>query len=121
MTQIPPTILSLKQSFLETQIRLLSRPLDPDQTWLDQHAAADGHLPSSSVDEALLRLNQTLQQHNRRVYPPQATRIVAEQIDKLYHPDNPEPDGDADNEDRPPAHGADLSMSTPPSVLQDAP
>ena len=36
------------------------------------------------MDDALYRLNHALQQHARRVYAPQATRHVAEQIEALY-------------------------------------
>lgn len=89
-----PTILALKQNFLTTQTRLLSQPVQPSRTWRrGNDAAADkknGHdendqkLSEKALDDALYRLNHTLQQHARRVYAPQATRHVAEQIDRLY-------------------------------------
>ncbi|KAL2148712.1 hypothetical protein VTH82DRAFT_1859 [Thermothelomyces myriococcoides] len=104
MAPTPPTVLSLKQSFLTAQTRLLSQPLAPSRSWLsrntgssnnnnnnnnndDEDDGGDGDgppLPEKVVDDALFKLNHRLQQHARRVYPPQATRHVAEQIDQLY-------------------------------------
>ncbi|KAK1831578.1 kinetochore Sim4 complex subunit Fta4 [Podospora conica] len=80
----PPTVVHLKQSFLTTQTRLLSQPLAPSRAWLTTNDAHDDALPPKAVDDALFKLNQRLQQHTRRVYAPQATRHVAEQIDALY-------------------------------------
>jgi hypothetical protein len=86
----PPTVLSIKQSFLSTQTRLLSQPLAPSRQWrrAQAHASDDDEdaraLPDQAVDDALFKLNHALQQHSRRVYPPQATRHVAEQLDRLY-------------------------------------
>lgn len=80
----PPTVVSLKQDFLSAQTRLLSQPLAPSRAW---RAANDNHeesLPEKAIDDALFKLNQRLQQHSRRVYAPQSTRHVAEQIDQLY-------------------------------------
>ncbi|KAG8169227.1 hypothetical protein KVR01_001976 [Diaporthe batatas] len=84
-----PTILTLKQNFITTQTRLLSQPLQPSRAWRrgneaaanDERAAA---LTDKAVDDALFRLNHTLQQHSRRVHVPQATRQIAEQVDRLY-------------------------------------
>ncbi|KAL2133745.1 hypothetical protein VTI74DRAFT_1825 [Chaetomium olivicolor] len=86
MAPTPPTILSLKQSFLTTQTRLLSQPLTPSRGWRTHNAGPDNEasLPEKAIDDALFKLNHRLQQHFRRVYAPQATRHVAEQIDKLY-------------------------------------
>lgn len=85
MAPSAPTIPTLKQNFLATQTRLLSQPLQPSRTWQRANdSSADSRLPEKAVDDALFRLNHTLQQHARRVYAPQATRHVAEQIDKLY-------------------------------------
>ncbi|KAL2166736.1 hypothetical protein VTG60DRAFT_2253 [Thermothelomyces hinnuleus] len=92
MAPTPPTVLSLKQSFLTTQTRLLSQPLAPTRAWLSSNSNNDNNnndddeppLPEKAIDDALFKLNHRLQQHARRVYPPQATRHVAEQIDQLY-------------------------------------
>jgi hypothetical protein len=80
----PPTVLSLKQSFLLDQTRLLSRNPAPSRTWLAANIAADSPLSQKAIDDALYRVSHILQQHARRVYAPQATRHVAEQIDRLY-------------------------------------
>ncbi|KAL1836288.1 hypothetical protein VTJ49DRAFT_5334 [Mycothermus thermophilus] len=88
MAPNPPTILTLKQSFLTAQTRLLSQPLSPSPAWLDDNKNNNDPdnppLPEKAVHDALFKLNHRLQQHARRVYPPQATRHVAEQIDQLY-------------------------------------
>ncbi|KAM0274415.1 hypothetical protein ACHAQH_007853 [Verticillium albo-atrum] len=82
-----PTVISLKQSFLESQTRLLAQDLAPSRRWRDDNAAAAEPLPVAALADALYGLSQTLQQHARRVYPPQSTRLIAEQIDKLYQAD----------------------------------
>ena len=92
MAPTPPTIISLKQSFLTTQTRLLSQPLAPSRAWHTSNTttpqndddADNTPLPPKAVDDALFKLNHRLHQHSRRVYAPQATRHVAEQIDQLY-------------------------------------
>ncbi|KAK3900411.1 kinetochore Sim4 complex subunit Fta4 [Staphylotrichum tortipilum] len=91
MAPTPPTIVSLKQSFLTTQTRLLSQPLTPSRAWHASNTtphqednANNTPLPPKAVDDALFKLNHRLHQHARRVYAPQATRHVAEQIDQLY-------------------------------------
>lgn len=80
----PPTIYAHKSAFLTAQTLQLSQNLAPSLAWRHTNDAAEQGIPLRSVDEALYRLNQSLQQHVRRVYPPQATRQVAEQIDKLF-------------------------------------
>ena len=94
-----PTVPSLKQSFLAAQTTLLSQPLAPSAAWRaandDASAVADDNdndgsaarIPARALDEALLALNNTLQQHARRVYPPQASRNVAAQIAAAYDRD----------------------------------
>lgn len=68
-------------------------------------------MSEKALDDALFRLNQTLQQHAKRVYPPQATRHIAEQIDHLYlatgdrHLDG---DGSGDDEEEWKLVGADF-------------
>ena len=56
-------------------------------------------MSEKAVDDALFRLNHTLQQHARRVYAPQATRHVAEQIDKLYLSAGERRPGDGDGDE----------------------
>lgn len=81
----PPTILSIKQNFLNAQTRILSQPVAPSRDWRSANdAAEEARLSEKAVDDALYRLNHAIQQHSRRVYAPQATRHVAEQIDQLY-------------------------------------
>ena len=88
----PPTILAHKSAFLAAQTLHLSQSLAPSTTWHnahhadndDENAPGGGNIPQRAVDDALFRLNQNLQQHARRVYPPAATRQVAEQIDSLF-------------------------------------
>ncbi|KAI4592668.1 hypothetical protein KJ359_010570 [Pestalotiopsis sp. 9143b] len=87
----PPTILAHKSAFLAAQTLHLSQSLAPSTTWRSAHADNDDDensggstIPQRAVDDALFRLNQNLQQHARRVYPPAATRQVAEQIDSLF-------------------------------------
>jgi hypothetical protein len=86
----PPTIRSLKLNFLTSQTTVLSQPLGPSRTWINgnNRAAREdsdaAHISRAAVDEALADLNQIVQRHCRRVYPPQASRNVAEQLDSLY-------------------------------------
>ncbi|KAI1770650.1 kinetochore Sim4 complex subunit Fta4 [Hypoxylon cercidicola] len=81
----PPTILAHKSSFLTAQTLQLSQTLAPSAAWRESNSrAAEGALSDRVVDEALYRANHTLQQHARRVYAPQASRHVAEQIEALY-------------------------------------
>ncbi|KXX79310.1 Kinetochore protein fta4 [Madurella mycetomatis] len=85
MAPTPPTIVSLKQNFLTAQTRLLSQPLTPTRAWRNNNSSqGDNSLSEKAIDDALFKLNHRLQQHSRRVYAPQATRHVAEQIDQLY-------------------------------------
>ena len=90
----PPTILAHKTDFLTSQTLQLSRALAPSNAWrtanisvAESEATEESSAPPLSdkvVDDALYRLNHALQQHARRVYAPQATRHVAEQIEALY-------------------------------------
>ncbi|KAH6877263.1 kinetochore Sim4 complex subunit Fta4 [Thelonectria olida] len=79
-----PTIPQLKQAFLFRQITLLSQPLAPSRTWQAANDASDAPLPERAVDDALFTLNHSVTQHCRRVYAPQATRNISEQIDNVY-------------------------------------
>ncbi|KAI1866671.1 uncharacterized protein JN550_007524 [Neoarthrinium moseri] len=94
----PPTILAHKSTFLAAQTLQLSRGLAPSHAWRAANEAAEDGIPSRAVEDALYRLNNALQQHVKRVYPLQATRHVAEQIDSLFL-DGGGRDGDDDDED----------------------
>ncbi|KND95296.1 hypothetical protein TOPH_00025, partial [Tolypocladium ophioglossoides CBS 100239] len=83
-TMAAPTIPSLKQYFITAQTTLLAQPLAPSPAWRAANLASDEPLPTRPLDDALVALNHTLQQHCRRVYAPQATRNVAEQIASAY-------------------------------------
>ncbi|KAI1136250.1 kinetochore Sim4 complex subunit Fta4 [Hypoxylon sp. FL0543] len=81
----PPTILAHKSSFLTAQTLQLSQSLAPSAAWrASNSSAAEGGLSDRVVDEVIYRANHALQQHARRVYAPQASRHVAEQIEALY-------------------------------------
>ncbi|KAI1655506.1 kinetochore Sim4 complex subunit Fta4 [Daldinia decipiens] len=83
----PPTILAHKSSFLTAQTLHLSQSLAPSTTWRTSNQRIPdngGSLSDRVVDEVLYRANHILQQHARRVYAPQASRHVAEQIETLY-------------------------------------
>ncbi|KAK5994875.1 hypothetical protein PT974_03262 [Cladobotryum mycophilum] len=82
-----PTIPALKQAFITTQTNLLSQPVAPSRAWRISNDASDQPIPERLVDEALASLNHTIQQHCRRVYAPQASRNVAEQISNAYSRD----------------------------------
>ncbi|KAF4976825.1 hypothetical protein FZEAL_6566 [Fusarium zealandicum] len=79
-----PTILSLKQSFLTTQTNLLAQPLAPSRSWQAANDASDEAIPERVLQDTLFNLNHTIQQHCRRVYAPQASRNIAEQINNIY-------------------------------------
>ncbi|KJZ72501.1 hypothetical protein HIM_08170 [Hirsutella minnesotensis 3608] len=79
-----PTIPSLKQAFLAAQVNLLAHALSPSQSWRDSNDASEHPIPASVLEDVVFALNQTIQQHCRRVYAPQASRHVAEQISNAY-------------------------------------
>lgn len=87
-TTTAPTILTLKQNFLTTQTRLLAQAPEPSRSWRRGNNNNNGEigsvLPEKALNDALYRLNHTIQQHARRVYAGQATRHVAEQLESLY-------------------------------------
>lgn len=102
----PPTIIALKQAFLELATRQLAQPLAPSRAWRrkndlrgtgrgnDPAVAVEGsagdvgdtgrRIPPKIVDDVLVRTNQLLLLHARRVHTPVAVRHVAEQLDQLY-------------------------------------
>jgi hypothetical protein len=81
----PPTIIAHKSTFINAQTLHLSQPLEPSAAWRAANEGAQGGLPARVVDDAVYRLNHLLTQHARRVYAPQASRHVAEQIEGLFH------------------------------------
>ncbi|KAF4989795.1 hypothetical protein FGRMN_8887 [Fusarium graminum] len=82
-----PTIPSLKQSFLINQTTLLAQPLTPSHSWQATNDASDEAIPERVIQDVLYSLNHTIQQHCRRVYAPQASRNIAEQINNIYTQD----------------------------------
>ena len=103
----PSTIIALKQAFLEIATRQLAQPVAPSRAWQRKNdlresghgtdaatnlvATIDGNLedvgrrlPARIVDDVLVRVNQMLLLHTRRVHSPAAVRHVAEQLDQLY-------------------------------------
>lgn len=82
-----PTVPALKQSFIAAQITILAQPPAPSHAWRAANTAANHPIPPRALDDALLALGHTVQQHCRRVYPPQATRNVADQIANAYSRD----------------------------------
>ncbi|EKJ67890.1 hypothetical protein NXS19_003286 [Fusarium pseudograminearum] len=79
-----PTIPALKQTFLANQTTLLAQPLTPSRSWQATNDASDEPLTERVVQDVLFNLNHTIQQHCRRVYAPQASRNIAEQIDNVF-------------------------------------
>jgi len=84
----PPTIIDLKSAFLRAQILQLSQPLRPSASALSSVTESENALRQKAVDDALRKANSLLKKHNKLVYGPQATRHVAEQIDRLYWGNN---------------------------------
>ncbi len=85
MSSSAPTILDLKSSFLRAQILALSQPLRPSATFIASNTSDEENaLRQKAIDDALIKLNNQLKQHNRLSYGPQVQRHVAEQVDKLY-------------------------------------
>ena len=79
-----PTVPRLKQSFIAAQTNLLSQPLAPSNAWTQANDASGNSIPKRVVSDVLFIVNQVVQQHCRRVYPPQASYNVAEQISNAY-------------------------------------
>lgn len=98
-----PTVVTLKQAFLESTTRQLAQSVAPSRTWIRKNdvkgggygvnaAAATGgnaedirkRIPPKIVDEVLIRINQLLLLHARHIHTPAAIRHVAEQLDQLY-------------------------------------
>ena len=77
----PPdtTILASKSAFIQTQIRLLARPLSLPPGFTEQT-----NLPPKVLDQVLRATNRQLARHNKTVYDALAVRSIAEQLDTLY-------------------------------------
>ncbi|KAL7267381.1 hypothetical protein RUND412_010036 [Rhizina undulata] len=79
------TIYDQKKSFLSSQLRLLSTPLEPPRNW--QHKLPEsehGDLSESVLEQVLYKLNVVARKHHKLAYSAQLLRQVAEQIDALY-------------------------------------
>ncbi|KTW29400.1 hypothetical protein T552_04111 [Pneumocystis carinii B80] len=79
-----------KKAFIESQISLLSRPLDPPPNWRENAKLdEDGNeLSEAAVIHAIYCLNVLLRKQYRIIFSSQAIRHVSEQIDRLYHSSN---------------------------------
>ncbi|KAJ9638923.1 hypothetical protein H2201_004551 [Coniosporium apollinis] len=77
------TVVALKTSFIRTQTRILSQPLQPSDRWRDSNHDVGG-LSEANVKEAMREVNRLLRRHTKSAYSSIAIRHVAEQIDKLY-------------------------------------
>ncbi|KAH8698438.1 kinetochore complex Fta4 of Sim4 subunit, or CENP-50-domain-containing protein [Talaromyces proteolyticus] len=78
------TISELKASFIRNQVRILSASLSPQEGWRDYAPETEDNLSEKVVEEALLKFNAILKQHNRVVYSNQAIQHIARQIENLY-------------------------------------
>lgn len=105
------TVIALKTSFLNSQVRILNAPLEPSRNWRNHGPAPpEGDLKERVVQEVLHKctsatpklrffshyrlgadmisrgktVNSIVRHHNRTAYSFQALRHVAEQIDRLY-------------------------------------
>lgn len=87
MNSNPLSIIDHKLHFLRNQIHNLGRPIAISDSF-DARRPADIDpsyvLRQKLVDDALLAVNNQIKRHNKLVYPVQATRHVAEQLDGLY-------------------------------------
>ncbi|PHH81983.1 hypothetical protein CDD82_7368 [Ophiocordyceps australis] len=79
-----PTVAAVKKAFVAAQANILAQAPTPSAAWHAGNDASPQPLPGRAVDEAVAALGQLVQQHCRRVYAPQATRNVAEQIWNVY-------------------------------------
>lgn len=116
MPRAPPTIPAAKQAFLNAQTNLLSQPLAPSRAWRNANDASDESVPARIIDDALVSVNLAVQQHCRRVYAPQATRAIAEQIADGYTRDADRRAGKDADEDDAVGKEADLCATTMSSL-----
>ncbi|CAG9951751.1 unnamed protein product [Clonostachys rosea f. rosea IK726] len=80
----PPTITQLKERFISRQIHLLSSPVDVSTTFRTANNRADKPLEPRLLEAAVAYVDNTVQEHCRRIFVPQATRAVSEQINDSY-------------------------------------
>lgn len=78
------TIVDIKDSFLQSQIRALNQELRPSQNWQGNSSDEHRELRTKAVDDALRALNSKLKEHNLLVYNAPSRRHIAEQIERLY-------------------------------------
>lgn len=81
------TIVNIKETFLQTQIRTLSQDLVPTPEWRGNTSTASSQhrdLRAKEVSDALRELNAKLKVHNLLVYNGASRRHIAEQIERLY-------------------------------------
>jgi len=79
----PPTLFQFQHAFLTAQIRILSQTsLRPSSAWRTANRDAESGLPGPAIEQALARANIVARRHARRVYTPQATRLVAERVEE---------------------------------------
>ncbi|EON64039.1 hypothetical protein W97_03269 [Coniosporium apollinis CBS 100218] len=83
MSATSNTVVALKTSFLRTQTRILSQPLQPSDRWRDSNHDVGG-FSEANVKEAIREVNRLLRRHSKSAYSSIAIRHIAEQIDKLY-------------------------------------
>ncbi|KAF1815618.1 hypothetical protein P152DRAFT_455335 [Eremomyces bilateralis CBS 781.70] len=78
------TVVSVKSSFLRSQTRLLTQPVQPSSRWAERNSKQENNLPDETVRDVLREVNRILRRHNKSVYSSLSIQHVAEQIDKLY-------------------------------------
>ena len=78
------SITSTKSSFLTSQTRLLSAPLQLSAQYRSSLYSSDSALSSKAVSDIVAKTNDRIHAHNRQVFSAQSIRHVAEQIETLY-------------------------------------
>ena len=80
------TLSTRKATFLRSQIRLLSQPLQPSPT-LTTSTDDSPSIPLKTLDEVISRVNEKVTIHNKSVFSAQSQRHIIEQIESLYFAD----------------------------------
>ena len=78
----------------------------------DDSSQPGDRIPDRLVDDALVDLNHIAQKHCRRVYAPQTTRHIAEQVESLYAQIVGRQLGRGDDSDAMGAMGREADLST---------